>query len=106
MPAERLSMRKIREVLRLRALGLSKREIAQSISIGATTVLDYQRRADRAGVSWPLPEDWDDARLERELFEDAEPPVASAELSVTTSWSNLDEFPPASSRSPPPPRTT
>ena len=79
MPAERLSMRKIREVLRLRALGLSKREIAQSISIGATTVLDYQRRADRAGVSWPLPEDWDDARLERELFEDAEPPVASAQ---------------------------
>jgi hypothetical protein len=39
MPAERLSMRKVREVLRLKyACGASDRVIARSVGIGRTTV--------------------------------------------------------------------
>jgi transposase len=62
-------MRKLHEVLRLRfELKLSQRQIARSCSIGQATVYDYLRRAQAAGVIWPLPEDWDDARLEEALF--------------------------------------
>lgn len=74
MPTERLSMRKIREVLRLRfARGLSKRQIAAVIGISATSAGDYVARAKRAGLSWPLPADVSDEDLERRLF----PPPAT-----------------------------
>ena len=46
MPAERLPMRKVREVLRQRyACGASERVIAQSLGIGRTAVGEYIRRA-------------------------------------------------------------
>ena len=51
MPRERLPMRKIRDVLRLHAGGLSKRRIAVSLTIGRTAVGDYIRRAERAGLA-------------------------------------------------------
>ena len=50
-------MRKIRDVLRLTAAGMSSRNIALSLSIGATTVIDFLQRARAADVCWPLPED-------------------------------------------------
>ena len=37
MPGQRLPMRKIRDVLRLSAGGMSKRKIAISLSVGATS---------------------------------------------------------------------
>ena len=50
-------MRKLKEVLRLRyELGLGQRQIARSCSIGHGTVYEYLKRAQAAGVSWPLPE--------------------------------------------------
>lgn len=61
-------MRKIMEALRLRAAGLSTRKIAASLSIGQSTVAEYLKRADRAGLSWPLPAGASDAELERWLF--------------------------------------
>jgi DNA-binding transcriptional regulator LsrR (DeoR family) len=62
-------MRKLKEVLRLRfELKLSQRQIARSCSIGQCTVYDYLKRAQAAGVIWPLPDGWDDARLEEALF--------------------------------------
>ena len=62
-------MRRIKEVLRLRyELGLGQRQIARSCAIGQSTVYDYLQRAEVAGVRWPLPEGWDDERLERALF--------------------------------------
>ena len=60
-------MRKIRDVLRLRAGGMSKRKIAASLSIGVTAAGDCVRRARRAGLSWPLPENLNDAALEQRL---------------------------------------
>ncbi|HYU48270.1 MAG TPA: IS21 family transposase [Terriglobales bacterium] len=71
MPAERLSMRKIKEILRLKfELGLKNREIARSCLIPHTTVANYLRRARDAGLTWPLPPDLDEGTLERQLFAD------------------------------------
>jgi hypothetical protein len=62
-------MRRIKEVLRLKyELGLGQRQIARSCSIGQATVNDYLRRAEAAGLRWPLTEEWDDDRIERDLF--------------------------------------
>ena len=64
MPGQRFPMRKIRDVLRLNAGGLSKRKIAVSLGIGATAAGDCIRRARQAGLSWPLPDDLGDEALE------------------------------------------
>ena len=69
MPAKRLSMRKIKEVLRLCwGQGLSKRQTAISCGIPRPAVDGYLRRAQAAGLSWPLPVELDDGALERLLF--------------------------------------
>ncbi len=62
-------MRKVKEVLRLKFdRGLEVRQIARSCSIPHTSVLNYLRRAEAAGITWPLPGDLDDEALERRLF--------------------------------------
>lgn len=67
-------MRKIRQVLRLRwELGLSARQVARSLSISHSTVLEFEGRARRAGLRWPLEPKIDDAGLERLLYPPPEP---------------------------------
>jgi transposase len=67
-------MRKLREVLRLRyELKLGYQQIGRSCSIGVSTVHKYLKRAEATGVTWPLPEDWDEARVEAALFPPPEP---------------------------------
>ena len=74
MPAQRLLMRKIREVLRLRhEQGLSHQAVARVCAIGVGTVNRYLRRAVEAGLGWPLPVELDDAALEARLFPRAAP---------------------------------
>src|SRR5260370_36133200 len=69
MPAERLSMRKLREVLRLKhTLGMSYRLISEATDVGKTVVGEYVRRAGVIGITWPVPEAIDDAELDRRLF--------------------------------------
>jgi transposase len=68
MPAERLSMRKIKEILRLKEAGLSVRQIARSLNVARSSVAEYERRASAAGLRWPLPADLDETALERRLF--------------------------------------
>jgi transposase len=69
MAKRRLSMRKIKEVLRLKWVHkLSNRQIAKSCSICHATVREYLTRALLAGLSWPIPEDLDDGTLESLLF--------------------------------------
>ncbi len=78
MPRKRLSMRKIREVLRLLwDQKRSAREVARSCGLARSTVKEYERRALQAGLSWPLP-DVDDGVLENRMFPPA-PNVAAAE---------------------------
>jgi hypothetical protein len=64
-----MSMRKIRDVLRLtHGLGMSRRLVGEATGIGKTAVGDYVRRAAVAGLTWPISEEIDDAELERRLF--------------------------------------
>ncbi|MEZ5554672.1 IS21 family transposase [Haliea sp.] len=88
MPAKRLSMRKIKEVLRLKwAQGMSNRKIATSCGIGRPTVSEYLRRAEEAGLTWPLPADLDDSCLERLLF--PLPPDLPAQERGIPDWSHI-----------------
>jgi transposase len=62
-------MRKTREILRLKwGLGLAGREVARSVRCSPSTVSDCLGRAEVAGLSWPLPDDLDDAQLEARLY--------------------------------------
>lgn len=80
-------MRKIRDVLRLHAAGLSARQIAASVGVGRSTVAEYLRRAEVARLGWPLPEGLCEAGLERRLF----PPVPAAKerLFAEPDWATL-----------------
>lgn len=61
MPTERLSMRHIREVLRLHySVGMAQRAVARSLGLAQGTVSKYLNRTRRAGLTWPLPPELDD----------------------------------------------
>jgi transposase len=61
-------MRHVKEVLRLKwSCGLSERKIAHRCGISRPTVADYVRRAQAAGLSWPLPAALDETTLDRLL---------------------------------------
>jgi transposase len=69
MSQERLSMRKIEEILRLKyEVGLSHRAIAQSCLVSPSTVSEYVTHAKAAGLSWPLPEGLSAEELDELLF--------------------------------------
>jgi transposase len=69
MPAQRLSMRRIRELLRLRfGAAAGDRRIARELGIARSTVQDYLARAAAAGLTWPLPDEFSDEMLEERLF--------------------------------------
>ena len=53
MPNRRLSLRKIKEILRLKLeCGISEREISRSCQVSRSTVGDYLRRAVAANLTW------------------------------------------------------
>jgi transposase len=87
MPQERLPMRKIRDVLRLSAGGMSKRKIAASLGISPTAAGDCLRRARAAGVGWPLPEDVSDEALEAHLY--PPPPSVAKEQRPHPDWPTI-----------------
>lgn len=88
MTHERLTMRKIQEVLRLKwACGLSNRAIARSCRISHTTVKEYIERAQSAGLSWPLPEQLTEDELCKQLFPEKAP--AKAQLKVLPDWQKV-----------------
>jgi transposase len=69
MPAERVSMRRIREILRLKHEGgASDRQIARSLSLARSTVALTLERAAAAGLRWPLPATLSDRVLEAMLY--------------------------------------
>jgi len=66
---ERLSMRKIKQVLRLHfEQGASNRRIATSTHISRASVAEYLRRFQQSGLVWPLPDSLSDTKLEQQLF--------------------------------------
>tara|TARA_B100000959_G_C14966331_1_gene617892 strand:- start:878 stop:2419 length:1542 start_codon:yes stop_codon:yes gene_type:complete len=66
---ERLSMRKIKQVLRLHfEQGASNRRIATSTHISRASVAEYLRRFDESELTWPLSDSLSDTKLEQQLF--------------------------------------
>ena len=69
MAGRRLSMRKLKEVLRLKwQNACSNKQIAKSCNIARSTVREYLRRAQDAGLKWPLDPELDDTVVENLLF--------------------------------------
>ena len=89
MPRERVSMRKIKELLRLKfESGLSIRQIAASLHIGVGSVHDYLARVRIAGLDWPLPETLTEQQLEERLF--PQPVAPSGDSRPRPDWKHLD----------------
>lgn len=87
---ERLSMRKIREYLRLRfEVGLSRRQIAASLQVARSSLGEYERRFATTGLTWPLPASLSDAELERRLF--PPPPMVPIEARMVPDWSTVHQ---------------
>ena len=88
MPGERLSMRKIRDVLRLRfAQRLSQRAVGSSLGLSIGAVNSYLSRARLAGLGWPLPEDLDDTQLEARLY--PPPPDVASDRRPVPDWASV-----------------
>ena len=68
MPAERTTMRQVREVLRLKFAGVPTREIARRVGVAASTARATIDRFQAAGLSWPLPAAMTEAALEARLY--------------------------------------
>jgi hypothetical protein len=69
MPAQRLTMRRVRELLRLHdGMEASARAIARELGVSRSTVKDYLARATAAGLTWPLADEITDGVLEERLF--------------------------------------
>ena len=70
MPMAPITMRKLREILRLKyGCSLSHRQIAKSLSVSASIVSNYSIRAAVLGLtSWPLDEKWNDESLKKAFF--------------------------------------
>ena len=90
MPAERLTMRKIREVFRLKFdCDISNRQIAKSCKIARSTVAEYLFRFQQAALSWPLPQNLDDNQLEQLLYPQL--PALPARERPVPDWSYIHQ---------------
>ncbi len=82
-------MRKIKEVLRMKWLcGISERRIATSCRMSRSTVADCIRRAQASGLSWPLPDEMNDTRLDALLYP---PPLPSSTLRPMPDWPQVHQ---------------
>ena len=61
-------MTKYREILRLKSLGFSERNIAHSCGVSRNTVAKVVKKAAGINLSWPLDHDMTDSTLEEMLF--------------------------------------
>jgi len=88
MPQERLSMHKIREVLRLKFdCGLSHRAAARSCAISHSTVVEYVHRAQAVHLGWPLPDGLSDEELFRRLY--PQPPRPTTRSIPEPDWLSI-----------------
>jgi transposase len=77
MAKDRLSMRKFKEVLRLKhEHQLTNRKIAKSCAMSHVTVGKYLTLAEKAGITWPLLDDIDDGELEQRLYQKVARPAS------------------------------
>src|SRR3954449_692611 len=89
MPTQRLSMRRIKQLLTMHfGAGASTREIARELGIAPSTVREYLGRASAAGIGWPLAADVTDESLLARLFVNAGV-RAGARFHAEPDWSAL-----------------
>ena len=83
-----LTMRKIKEILRLKwVVGLSDRQTGASLKIAHSTVGEYVKRAERAGLDWSQAENMTETELKDRLF-----PVKKSdpEASPQPDWQQIE----------------
>ncbi|MFA5960836.1 MAG: winged helix-turn-helix transcriptional regulator [Tatlockia sp.] len=68
MSTEKVSMRKIKEILRLNHEKVGNREIARRLNISAGSVSNYLTRAKSAGLIGPLSGEWSEDKIYGVLF--------------------------------------
>ena len=68
MATERLPMRKTREILRLKELKRSHREISRALRVGGATVSEVAARAKVAQLDWAAIGALTDSELEARLY--------------------------------------
>ena len=93
MPNKRLTMRKIREVLRLSRQGLSSRQIGRICGISHNTVRNHLDRLDRIVLGWPLTDGLTEADLERRLFPPPPEPGPKVRKRGVPDWVNIHQEP-------------
>jgi len=85
MARTKLTMRQIQEILRLKHQNqLSVREIARSCGMPTSTVGDYLKRAEAAGIGWPLPEGQGEKELLQLLI--VQPVAGTAGCQALPDW--------------------
>jgi transposase len=83
-----LTMRKIKEILRLRwALGLSERQVGASLKVAHSTVGEYVKRSQRAGLDWAQVASMAEAELEAILFP---PKPAGSKKHPEPDWQQIE----------------
>jgi transposase len=88
--SERHSMRKVREVLRLKyELGRRHREIAAAVGVARSTVSEYVARAVAAGLTWAIAKELGDAEVEARLFRDVGRNEPSARAPIDFNWVHM-----------------
>ena len=69
MPAERIAMRHVREIIRLKfSVSVPTRDIARRLGLAPSTVRETLKRFEGSGLSWPLPDGMMDTGLEKALY--------------------------------------
>jgi IS30 family transposase len=87
MAQRRLTVRKIKEILRLKwGLGLSARQVAASLRISHSTVGEYLKRAEQAGMDWAQVESMSEAAIAERLF----PPQKANRERAEPDWAQVD----------------
>ena len=85
-----LSMRQLKEVLRLKHQHqLSVRQIARSCGLAVSTVGDYLKRAQAAGLSWPVPETLTESELFTQLLVTTREAAAADSSRPLPDWSEV-----------------
>ena len=85
MPGKRISMHKIREVLRLHyEANLSYTQIHRALKLSKGVISKYVSLSQAQGLGWPLPEGMDDKELERRLFAKVDKPSVRVEPDYPT----------------------
>jgi transposase len=86
MAQRRLTVRKIKEILRMKwGLGLSARQVGVSLNISHSTVGEYLKRAEQAGLDWEQAEQMSEKAIATLLF----PPQEDKEGRPEPDWSEV-----------------